>query len=387
MSMFILRYGRSALSALAASLVFAAASPGQRVLSTVDLSGTSVWYADSVHAGGGSISPAVRLDWPRATVSAAAALSRLQGGGTSLQAALNPSVFTPAAGVFSGELAASLGGSTHEDGTHTGQLLGVARGYVMNATAGAWLGGGAGRTWDGATWQNVRQFETGAWADAGAVTMLASVTPVVAEDTIRYTDFQAAMRYPTHTVELGLSVGGRAGAVGEAVGGSSRVWGSVSVLAWLSQRMAVVANAGSYPVDLTQGYPGGRFATIALRIATPNARPVAMAVGSESATDTRSVATAIPRFEVRAAAAAGDERVLRVFAPSAHVVEISGDFTNWQPLRLARDAGGWWSASRRIAAGTYEMNVRIDGGAWLVPSGLLSTADEFGGVVGVLTLK
>jgi hypothetical protein len=30
------------------------------------------------------------------------------------------------------------------------------------------------------------------------------------------------------------------------------------------------------------------------------------------------------------------------------------------------------------------MNVRVDGGRWLVPLGLLSMVDEFGGVVGLL---
>jgi hypothetical protein len=33
------------------------------------------------------------------------------------------------------------------------------------------------------------------------------------------------------------------------------------------------------------------------------------------------------------------------------------------------------------------MNIRIDGGGWISPPGLLATADEFGGVVGILVIE
>jgi hypothetical protein len=33
------------------------------------------------------------------------------------------------------------------------------------------------------------------------------------------------------------------------------------------------------------------------------------------------------------------------------------------------------------------MNTRIDGGKWLVPQGLLSVSDEFGGAVGILVIE
>jgi hypothetical protein len=60
-------------------------------------------------------------------------------------------------------------------------------------------------------------------------------------------------------------------------------------------------------------------------------------------------------------------------------VEIMGDFTSWQPVRLARQGDGWWTASLPIPRGTHQMNVRVDGGAWGVPPGLTTVKDEFGG--------
>jgi 1,4-alpha-glucan branching enzyme len=83
-----------------------------------------------------------------------------------------------------------------------------------------------------------------------------------------------------------------------------------------------------------------------------------------------------------------DETVsVRVDAPTARLVEISGDFTNWTPLQLAPAGGGSWSTTLPIRSGKYQMNVRVDGGPWIVPPGLLSMLDEFGGTVGLLVIE
>jgi len=63
-----------------------------------------------------------------------------------------------------------------------------------------------------------------------------------------------------------------------------------------------------------------------------------------------------------------------------------GDFTAWQPSALVLDAGGWWSATLSIPAGVHRMNIRIDGGPWVVPPGVTSVDDEFSGVVGILAV-
>jgi len=383
---------RRTLVAISAALALGADVPcvaAQRAVTSLDVSGTSVWYADSIQSAGGSLTPAVRLDWSRATVSAFANVSRLARGGLSAEATLSPSVFTPSAGPLVGELAGSFGGSGHQDGTRTGQMLAVARLHAMGGGGGAWVGGGAGRTWDGSVWRDLRQGEAGAWIERDDATALATVTPVVVADTIRYTDVQAALRYPAASLDLGLSAGARAGSVGPAVGGTSRAWGNVSVVAWLQPRLALVATAGTYPVDLTQGYPGGRFVTLAVRIASREPRRAARdaATGSspraDAASETRGAGATL--FQVRTAQ--GTQRTLRVYAPQARTVEINGDFTLWQPVALARGNDGWWTTVQPIAAGTHQVNLRVDGGKWLAPPGLLTASDEFGGVVGILTIE
>jgi hypothetical protein len=380
---------RSAFVVGLGSVVLANALPAQRVLSSLDLSGTGVWYADTVHSTGSSLSPAIRVDWSRATISAFGNLSRV-GGGISAQGSLNPSLFTPNIGPVSGEFAASLGGSAHPDGTRTGQSLAIGRAYFSQRHAGAWLGLGAGATWDGALWRDVRQTEAGLWMRSHELVSLATVTPVVVADSIRYTDFQAAARYPWSSYEVGVTAGARSGSVGAAIGGTSRVWGSLSATMWLSSSLAIVGSAGSYPVDLTQGYPGGRFVTLALRIASRNTRAVQRAEDAASAPVSESrepTATPAPASDFEAVSTTGTRRVLRLRAPSAHAVEINADFTGWQPVPFKRETSGIWTVVLTIPSGAHQFNIRVDGGPWLVPPGVLSTRDEFGGVVGILSIE
>jgi hypothetical protein len=79
--------------------------------------------------------------------------------------------------------------------------------------------------------------------------------------------------------------------------------------------------------------------------------------------------------------------VLHFHAPQATRVEMSGDFTQWAPVDLLRSPDGWWSGAVPAGAGTYQMNLRVDGGPWMVPPGMLSMKDEFGGVTGLLVIE
>jgi 1,4-alpha-glucan branching enzyme len=114
-----------------------------------------------------------------------------------------------------------------------------------------------------------------------------------------------------------------------------------------------------------------------------NQPAAAVATTSDRQATLRSGGTA-PEFDVRSS---GSRRVFRVFAPGAQRVELSADFTGWEPVALVRGNDGWWTLTRTIAAGTYQVNMRTNGGSWTAPPGLLTTRDEFGGVAGVLKLE
>lgn len=76
---------------------------------------------------------------------------------------------------------------------------------------------------------------------------------------------------------------------------------------------------------------------------------------------------------------------LEVTAPRARSVEIAADFTDWEPVPLVPGDGAW-RHEQHLAPGTYRINIRFDGGAWEVPEGLPTVADEFGGEVGLLVV-
>ncbi len=372
--------------AVALALVLTSAALAQRVVS-VDVGAARVRYADTLSTATLAVSPTLQIQSPRAALRASGTLSQLGSGGWTTQGALVADLYSPNLGPLLGEVSSSMGGSAHRDGTRTGQLLGVARAHLVGARVGAWAGAGAGSTWDGDVWRSVRQAELGAWARSVGRSALLTATPTVVDDTIEYIDAALALGWETRAIELSAIAGYRSGDRLPVLGGTDQAWGSISIVAWLTPWAGVVAGAGTYPVDLTQGFPGGRFLTLGMRF-SPRRRSLPIAEpftenGTAAARDATSP-SAIAAFE--AMPAADGLYTLRVRAPRASRVEVNADFTDWQPLHLTAVGAGWWSTTLHIARGAHQMNARIDGGPWLVPPGLAAVADEFGGSVGILVV-
>ena len=155
----------------------------------------------------------------------------------------------------------------------------------------------------------------------------------------------------------------------------------------MTPRFALVLSGGTYPIDPTQGFPGGRFVSASVRVSTRRVReaPPPQAEQAQVETIATGAVPAVTSFVAERSHAGWV--TLRVSAPHAQLVEVSGDFTNWTPSRLERASDGRWSATFPINRGKYQMNLRLDGGKWLVPPGLLSMLDEFGGSVGLLVIE
>jgi hypothetical protein len=367
--------------------VLTSAAHAQRVVTSLDLGGSHVRYGDSVAASAATLSPAARVEWDHATLGADGSLSQFSGG-WSTQGFLSASLYTPTLGAFLGELSGTTGGSAHNDGARTGQSLGVGRLHFMRGRWGVWGGAGVGTTWDGGHWSRIETTEAAVWSYVGAATALASVTPTRVADSIRYADAELALRFELPAADLGVSGGLRSGDRLPALDGNAKSWGSLTLTAWVAPRLALLASAGSYPVDYTQGFPGGRFFSVGVRLGT---RPARHGQGGWSLSEDarRSTAARASRggvIEFRLTTATDGRRLFRVDAPRAHSVEISGDFTDWQPIAMTKGSDGWWSVALPVRRGTYEVNLRIDGARWVVPPGLTEVRDEFGGTVGVLSV-
>jgi hypothetical protein len=177
------------------------------------------------------------------------------------------------------------------------------------------------------------------------------------------------------TAELGGRQGTRdVGLTGTEVRGSTEWSYSAAGSYRLTPGMLARATFGSYPTDFVRQLPNGSYASLGVRLEHGKRQQVDWYQPPEQ-----------PAFRIDTIS--GGARVIRLRAPRARKVELSGDFTDWTPLPMrALDSGGW-ELVLPIAAGTYRVSVRVDGGAWSAPPGLVPVADEFNGEVGMVVIR
>jgi hypothetical protein len=75
-----------------------------------------------------------------------------------------------------------------------------------------------------------------------------------------------------------------------------------------------------------------------------------------------------------------------VRVPGARSVEFASDCTGWQPRAMTLDRGTW-TLTLPVQRGVHRVNVRVNGGRWIPPSGLPTTDDDFAGQVGLFIVN
>jgi hypothetical protein len=363
-------------------------APAQ-VSASIEAGGTRIAYDQASGISAASLTPALEVTGPRGSFSASGSFSQFNGGGWSLQGLSTVSVLAPASGSLRLEVGGSGAGSTHQDGTGTGELAGRVRVHWLAAREGIWGGAVVGRSWNSFDWQTTRRLEGAAWLQRDAVTLLGTVTPAWIGDSLRHVDTEGTIRFARGSLELSATGGFRHWT--RPSGAAGTTWGSASGVFWLGDHAAAIASGGSYPADYAQGLPGGTYLSVGLRLATR--RPAstiprridARTPGEPSRPSPRSFRPAVPAFEVRSSGP--DRYQFRVDAPGAKKVEIMGDFTEWRPVALEGTGGDTWAVTLALSPGTYRVNLRVDGGPWGVPPGVTALADDFGGTVGVLRVE
>ena len=93
----------------------------------------------------------------------------------------------------------------------------------------------------------------------------------------------------------------------------------------------------------------------------------------------------IARAHVEPAPGSGGELVVQIFAADTMVVEVAGDFSNWQPVPLQRE-GRILVARVRLPSGKYRVAVRVNLGDWLAPRNLARVRDDYGGEAGLFVV-
>ena len=352
-----------------------------QVTASLDAGASRTTYADGAGLNAFIASPHVEFNRPWQSLTLDGSFAEFGDAAWSTQGQLRGSVFTPAfARRLRAELLGRAAGTAHQDGAQSGELEGHARLHLIGSRAGAWAGAGAGRAFNGIEWGSEWNVEAGAWMSSSLGTVSLVVTPRAIGSDLRFVEGELVTRTVRGPLELALFGGGRHWTRPSDV--STSLWGGVNAALWLNDHVAITAAGGGYPDDYGQGLPRGRYLTAGVRIATGRSaadlrpdlrRPELPQLGQPVTSD----------FRTRRV---DDDVILELRAPRARAVEMMADFTDWTPVSLVAGEHGWWSLRVPVAAGVHRINVRVDGGAWGVPSGVTTVRDDFGGTVGLIAV-
>jgi hypothetical protein len=149
-------------------------------------------------------------------------------------------------------------------------------------------------------------------------------------------------------------------------GTSAYASGSVAASWRVAGRVWLEGAAAGFPADPFLGFPRAWTANAGVRV-TWGSRPA----------DLVAPLTALRR---------GDSIVVRVRVRGAVSVALAGDWSDWTPHPLRRAGAALWEGTLALAAGTYRFSLLIDGARWMVPPGIATVPDGFGGTAGLLVV-
>jgi hypothetical protein len=167
------------------------------------------------------------------------------------------------------------------------------------------------------------------------------------------------------------------------------VWGEASLEVPVATPLTVLIAGGRYPSDPVRGVLAASYVSVGIRL-TPfrSATRIDDALGAayRKALDDRAPAPTSTAAVLALGDVSAAGREILVNVTGAMRVELAGDFTDWQPRAMVRIDENTWSVRLTLPPGIHRLNVRVDGGGWLVPAGLTSIEDEYGGQVGLLVI-
>ena len=390
----------SARAALRLSaLVLAASSVAAQPVRTRSTSYSVVQYEDGRYSSAFTFDQSLFITRDRSSTLANGVISMFDDGRWSLQGDLIGTRYTRPIGIpelgvpfardryipffrtMRGEMALTASGSAQQGLMPTMHFLPQARIHLLDIQRGLWVGGGFARTFDGEEWRTTLLGDVGAWVRHGATVVSVNAHPQQLQNGDLLSDLGATIERSLGKVSVSSSLGYR-------IGQSNRVelgWVSIGATFPINRRLLATASVGNYPADLFQQLPGARFVSFGLRLPTRSRfqrrdDPVVARVNAEPATD---------GIVLRLAAvdSSRSAQVVRVRAPASERVELMADFTEWEPVSLVRTPAGVWEITLPVRPGQHRLNVRLDGGDWVVPTNLARVTDEFGSVVGLVLVR
>jgi hypothetical protein len=276
-------------------------------------------------------------------------------------------------------------GRLHTRGEVTGAWLGAGLGGVgtgMQTAALTRLEGGirsgvgpAGfRVWLARTSFGVRPGAGGGLGNAHD-----DSTGTGGKQVVEYTDLGTRAALAFDRYEVGATLvrrWGTAALTGSAL--RSVAW-EMNAVWWVRPSLGLVASVGHSLPELSVALPGARYRSLGVRLAlgAPPRRRARSGGGAPPVT----AAAGIPRLVL------ATPHRLAIVGPAADRAEVMGDFTDWQARPLVRAGEGRWALDAALSRGVHQLNVRFDGGEWVVPAGTVAVDDGFGGEVGLFVVR
>ncbi len=355
-------------------------------MGTLGVGGSVIRFDGFLTSSAATLSPAVRFDSPRLSLAGQGSWTVFESGNDVLQGTVGGAWLAGSARTWRLELSGSGGASRYATEPAAGHLLGGARFHLVGRRSGGWLGAGAGATFGDRAAGPVEVSLAG-WTVTGQVALVGAATHTWL-DGDRYLDLLGALRWTARGVEVEGRLGVRPWSesperAGDPVTG---VFGELTAQVPLGRRLTLSLGGGSYPSQPSRRVLGATYLSAGLRLRAFGRGAVADPLFDAGLRSRRGSVEepASARLEI---APAGPGRRIRVQAPGARVVELMGDFTDWETVPLVEVAPGVWEVVLPISPGVHRLNLRVDGGSWLAPAGTRAEANEFGGVVGVVVVR
>jgi hypothetical protein len=156
---------------------------------------------------------------------------------------------------------------------------------------------------------------------------------------------------------------------------STERWLRVEGAWWMRPRLALRLGLGREVADPWQVGSARHGTSLAVEWTTPHWERRAQPMQAKDA------------VALRVVHLSGDLYRIEVVAPHIGRVEAMGDFTAWEIVELRRASGGRFVLELHIPPGVYRVQVRCDGGAWMIPSNLPGMDDPDLGGAGTLVVE
>lgn len=298
------------------------------------------------------------------------------------------------------ELASDFGLSTEQSARTALRWDVMGRLHTRGEVTGAWLGAGLGGIGTGTRTAALTRLEGGIRSGVGPAgfrVWLArtsfGVRPGVGgslgtarddstggKQVVEYTDLGTRAALALGRYEVGATLVRRWGRAALRSSALRSVAWEVNAVWWVRPSVGLVASAGHSLPELSLALPGARYRSLGVRLAL-GARPRGGARFGGGAPPATAVAAGAPRLVL------ATPHRLAIVGPSADRAEVMGDFTDWRPRPLVRAGEGRWALDGALSRGVHQLNVRFDGGEWVVPAGTVAVDDGFGGKVGIFVVR